>query len=254
MGDDLYVKRGKNFSKMELHWHEYYELIYYYDSNVSCNVNGDIINMSSGDLYFLTPFDFHQTVNTRRDNSIDFINISFSADFLDKEIADKIVGAYYIKGVKSDLNIITLLEMVENKEELLSRGSVHRLLNVLVELICRKGTPITASNDFSYRADMLKKVYEYVNENFEHQITLSSIAEHFHLTPAYFSSWFSSNAGRTFVQYLTAFRLNFSKQLLLSTDLSVTQICYDSGFTSLSHFLRVFKKQYGVSPSKLRKN
>lgn len=254
MGDDLYVKRGNQFNKMELHWHEYFELIYYYDCSVRCNVNGDNIYMKSGDLYFLTPFDFHKTENLRQDGSIAFINVSFSSDFLDKDVSEKIGSAYYIKGEKLDNKILTLLEMVENKDGMLSRGNIKRILNVLVALITRIGDPIAISKDFSYRSDMLRKVFEYISSNFAREINLSDVAEYFHLTPSYFSSWFSTNAGCTFIQYLTTFRLKFAKQLLQSTDLSVTQICFDCGFTSLSHFLRVFKKHYGVSPSKLRKN
>jgi AraC-like DNA-binding protein len=59
--------------------------------------------------------------------------------------------------------------------------------------------------------------------------------------------------GLSVTQYLNQFRLTKAKQLLSETDFSITRICFDVGFNSLTHFERVFKHIEGQSPSEYRK-
>jgi AraC-like DNA-binding protein len=56
----------------------------------------------------------------------------------------------------------------------------------------------------------------------------------------------------TYTDFVNQYRINYSKQLLLQ-DLSISAICYESGFENLSYFNRVFKKQVGMSPSQFKK-
>ena len=57
-----------------------------------------------------------------------------------------------------------------------------------------------------------------------------------------------------FSEYVSKMRLNYAAVLLAETNESVTDICFASGYGNLSHFLRCFKKEYGVSPKKYRAN
>ena len=94
---------------------------------------------------------------------------------------------------------------------------------------------------------------EYISEHFGEQITLDDIAKEMHLAPTYFSTLFSKTLGVTFISYLSTVRMNYAKQLLVYSDKSVTRICFECGFSSLSHFLREFKKQNGITPTEFRK-
>lgn len=99
----------------------------------------------------------------------------------------------------------------------------------------------------------LRRALLYVHHHFRENVTLAEAASRAGFTPNYFSECFHQAMGISFQNYLLALRLRLSKSLLRASDMSVTEICYASGFHTLSHFQRVFKRQYGLTPSAYRR-
>jgi AraC-like DNA-binding protein len=83
-------------------------------------------------------------------------------------------------------------------------------------------------------------------------LALEEMAEIACLSPFHFSRVFRKVAGTTPGAYLTAVRMDWAKRLLLSTDLSVTEVCFETGFSSLGTFTSRFSNLVGVTPSRLR--
>lgn len=98
----------------------------------------------------------------------------------------------------------------------------------------------------------LQTVLDYVGKNFGSDITVESMARSCHVSYSYFSRQFSEAMGRSFHDYLTIVRLSAAEQLLITTQKSVTEISYDTGFSSLSYFSRRFSEKNGLSPSDYR--
>jgi AraC-like DNA-binding protein len=73
------------------------------------------------------------------------------------------------------------------------------------------------------------------------------------LSANYFSECFHRVVGTPFQTYLADTRLEFAKALLGVSQLSVTEVCYASGFNTLAHFERMFKRKYGHTPSRYRR-
>ena len=250
MGEDIHIKSGKSFKNVELHWHDYYELIVYYDADVDCYLNGDEFKLVDNAAYLLTPYDFHKTVNRRDDESISFLNISFSENAFDNEVIRRIKNTRLVRCTSAEDPIIKIAKLIDELSQTTKEYAIS-LARVLVGLICERGECINGI-DGSLKNNFVKKVSEYVAENFMHTISLSSVSDYLHLAPAYFSSRFSKLTGYTFVRYLTIFRLNYAKELLIHSEKTITDICFESGFSNLSHFLRVFKNHFGIAPAKYR--
>jgi len=81
---------------------------------------------------------------------------------------------------------------------------------------------------------------------------LSDVARAACLSPYHFHRSFTVAFGKTPHQYLTAHRLERAAQLLRRTPMSVTQICFDSGFESLGSFSSLFRRNFGTSPREFR--
>jgi AraC-like DNA-binding protein len=92
----------------------------------------------------------------------------------------------------------------------------------------------------------------HVDRHFREPLTLAGVAAQAHLSPNYFSERFRAVTGTSFQSYLQQRRLAFAHSLLAATGLGVTEVCYASGFGSLSHFGRAFRSRYGVAPTALR--
>lgn len=109
-------------------------------------------------------------------------------------------------------------------------------------------------NDKSGRNTIEKEMISYIQQNFMEKISLKEFSEQFHLSEKYISRYFKEHFHITLSQYITHLRLEHAKQLLQDTDIPVTEIAMQSGYQNVSYFIRSFKKTYGVSPLKYRKN
>ncbi len=121
--------------------------------------------------------------------------------------------------------------------------SVH-----VAEIIGRLASPgmRSASNK------QLEPAVRYIRDHFQEPITLEELADLCSMSKSHFIRSFGKYANRTPHEYLLAYRLAHSKQLLLTTDLSIEQIAEECGFNSASHFARAFRKANEISPTEFR--
>ena len=93
-----------------------------------------------------------------------------------------------------------------------------------------------------------------INANYMNKITLHSISENLHINSAYLSVLFKKEMGINFTDYLNSLRIKRSKELLVTTNLSLLDISLQTGFEEQSYFTKVFKKLVGCNPNKYRHN
>ena len=94
----------------------------------------------------------------------------------------------------------------------------------------------------------------YLQEHLAEEVSLSVLAEQFHLNPQYISQLFKSEIGVGFLTYLTNIRMEKAKKLLLSTSLSIAEMAEQSGYGDYRVFTKVFKKTEGSTPSQYRRD
>lgn len=97
-------------------------------------------------------------------------------------------------------------------------------------------------------------ITRYLQEHLSEEISLSVLAEKFHLSGQYISQLFKSEIGVNFLAYLTNIRMENAKKLLLSSSLSIAEISEQSGYGDYRVFTKVFKKSEGVTPSQYRRD
>ncbi len=101
---------------------------------------------------------------------------------------------------------------------------------------------------------LISKARSFIDDNYCSKITLDDIAKSVHLSPIYFHNLFSNATGQTPYQYILEKRLSLAKHLLLFSEKPLTEIAFESGFSSQSYFNFVFKKELGVTPKQYQKN
>lgn len=112
----------------------------------------------------------------------------------------------------------------------------------------------TESNLFTQQERLVLSAKSYINANYMKTITLTDIASKFHLTEHYFSQVFKSTEGRTFMAYLTHIRLEESCKLLENPSLTIYMVSESVGYSDSKYFSRIFRREYGVTPSQYRRN
>ena len=101
-------------------------------------------------------------------------------------------------------------------------------------------------------AERVKRVIELMHGDPSRSFTLGKMAESVNLSPPYFCSLFKSITGVPPAKYLKSLRMQQAAMLLTTTFLSVKEIVRRVGLTDESHFVRDFKRLYGVTPSEYR--
>lgn len=108
-------------------------------------------------------------------------------------------------------------------------------------------TGIKVSND-----EWIIQIESYLKNNFKRKITLNIIAEDCHSSPYYLQRTFKKMVNKTPLTYLSEIRLNYAKNLLKDTELTINNISLQSGFSSDTYFMTFFKKETGITPSEFR--
>ncbi|WP_297428448.1 response regulator [Clostridium sp.] len=102
---------------------------------------------------------------------------------------------------------------------------------------------------------LIEKAKQYIKDNYsDYDISVETLCSKLHVSPTYFSTIFKRETGMNFVNYLTTLRLEEAVKLLNTTDDKTYIIAEKVGYPEANYFSYVFKKKFGVSPSKYRKN
>jgi AraC-like DNA-binding protein len=139
------------------------------------------------------------------------------------------------------------IELFLNGEEREAKDNNHLTLE-------KKGDFVSLELDSNAQElqKRIKRAIAFMEEHYSDGISLKQIARAAFLSYYHFCRLFRKQMGITCNKYLSILRIRKAKELLSQTELSVTEICYEAGFNSLTHFERVFKKLEGVTPSAYR--
>lgn len=99
----------------------------------------------------------------------------------------------------------------------------------------------------------IKRVLTKIRNDYSSQLTLETLALEAKLNPRYLCRAFKEATGRTPINYLNYYRIECAAEQLCISYISVTEIALSCGFSDISYFNRLFKRQKGVSPSAYRK-
>ena len=99
----------------------------------------------------------------------------------------------------------------------------------------------------------MNEVYDYITNNFMHEITLKDVANKAHMNPSSFSRYFKQSTGKSLTAFLHDIRIGYACKLLIQDTMNIAQIIYESGFRNQAHFNSVFLENKGMTPWEYRK-
>ncbi len=103
-----------------------------------------------------------------------------------------------------------------------------------------------------FNSDKIEKVYNYVRKNHNHKIMLNEVASLLNMSIVSFSRLIKQRTGKSFVDFVNEIRLGYATRMIIETNKSISEICYECGFNNISNFNRTFKKRQNFTPSQFR--
>ena len=88
----------------------------------------------------------------------------------------------------------------------------------------------------------------YIYMHFKESLSIEEVSAHVHYSANYFYHSFQKNTGISFQKFLHNLRMVYAKNLMKFTDLSISDICYECGYSSVQYFSTAFRKEFGKSP------
>ena len=229
----------------DTHSHEFFELEYIIGGEGSYTLDGKTYEIREGMFFLMTPINFHSV----RTSDASVFNVMFSENICSAELlarcTDKKSGlGFEVRREDKAFFVSILSELCRDEHEPLYTAS---LLNSLLfkSLEYKKGGASAPSG--------VARAVIYLLRHFRENPSLTTVASVAGYTPSYFSARFKEEMGESFKQYLDRLRFDYARKLLEHTDLTVAQICRESGFEDYPNFVRRFSARFGHSPNKSRK-
>lgn len=247
------------------HWHDDVELIVVLSGAMEYNVNGEIISMQAGEGIFVNARQLHYGFSSTR-CECDFIcvllhplrlcsSLRLEQQYLMPLLSDGAIPYHHLRGEaqweKQVLADVTAMHESRKTEaaELLYQSLFYRIWwNLHTHLNpSKKGRPAV-----NRRLASLKDMLAYIEANYQNHITLEEISAAGNVGRTSCCALFQKYVNQSPNIYLIHYRLGKGAELLLNTDMSVSEICYEVGFSGASYFAEMFRKRYGCSPSQYR--
>lgn len=269
--DSIYPE-GRGY--MDLHWHEELQFTLVREGSIRMTVNGVSSHLSAGEAIFINKDALHITDYMTDD-----------AVYISLDVPERILGFWpssrmeqnYVLPYTDDpfFTSFTIRGACEwEKEWLILLGDIcDRFLKepaeffeyevstrvVALWLLLIRNADLSSHADisraFAYRKQQrLQKMLSYIHSNYQNKLLVKNIAAAGSVSEAECNRCFNEVVGMTPTQYLLKCRYLRSRELLIATNMSITDIALAVGFNDVSYFIQCFSKQAGMTPREFRRS
>lgn len=266
------INGNSNLNMSKNHYHRTYEIYYQLNGEKYYFIKDKTYHIKSGDIVLINSYDLHRTSAVNSDTT-ERILVRINENFI-----NKIENSYgridlfsffrdnspilRLSPTASDTIKVQLFKMLTHYNIFKDKNDgltdlYMRTLTVEILILLNQLYPSNQYKVFVHPSSMHKKISEaviYINSNYMNDINLNSVSYKFHISKYYFARLFKVITGLTFIDYLNIIRLKESQTLLLQTNLTISRISGDVGYSDSSYFCRIFKKYYHISPAQYRKH
>ena len=271
-GEDIAVLKHPRYLFPLEHRHSFFEILYVFSGSCINTIDGKIQKLGEGSICIIPPSVDHSiAVNEDAGLVLNFIvrSSTFNQSFTELLDSNDILATFFNEIIYSNKYRKYLLfhtgDALVLKNIALamfdtyhSKGSYYnRIMNgyfmvLMGTLLQSNESTVEYPESYFEKYDIVPKLLDYI-KNHAGSVTLEDCAKRFHFSQRYLGRLVKKATGFTFPQYLTHAKMEIAKKMLLQNDISLEKIATMLGYNDSSYFIRVFKKEFGRTPSDYRK-
>lgn len=255
-----------------VHAHKYIEVLYCISGVHEILLNRKLYTFSKGDMVLINSKELHQIKAITNEIS-DYIVVRFEPDILYTSYQNAFELKYLLPFTLNETaakkvfpsDVIEKTFLPEIFQELLKdytektycyefaiRTNICRIFLWILRYWKQNGVVMHSAISDDRLIEQFKPALEYINKHCARDISASDMAEFCHMSYSYFSRMFKKVVNKSFREYLNYQRIKKAELLLATTDLSITDIAMQTGFSTSSYFIQQFKLIKHVSPKQFR--
>lgn len=248
------------------HWHDELEFIIVTEGKMRYYVNGKNVSLDVGDGFFINTRRLHSSLSP--DNVgckyICFLihpTLLCASAYIEEKYVQPVLngGLDFMVLHKDDPDAGRVLDIIREAYELSYKPDFEltvqkSIFDLWYEVYKLTDFSPRAAAPQSYHLSALKDMIEYINKHYSEKVTLEQIGRAGGFGETSCCRIFKKYTNKTPLGFLIDHRLQKGVELLLSTDMTVTEISNSTGFSSPSYFSEMFKKSYGCSPREYKLN
>lgn len=267
----VYIRKGTlssypNYSA-ESHWHDDAEFILILAGSMQYNINGEIVTLERGEGIFVNARQFHFGYSANKKECV-FVCVLLHPIALcaSRGIEEKFVQPilrneqipFYRFTQKNEWEkrvLDAIKEMYDVREDKAFELKIQRTFYEIWIELYENAISIETKHDFqSHHLFALREMISFLHKNFKEKLTLNRIASAGKVSKTGCCAIFKRYTNKTPNNFLIDLRLRKAVELLSDTDMTISEISYEVGFSGASYFTETFHENYGCTPSEYRKN
>lgn len=230
-------------------------------------IDDEYYDIKAGDMIICNANVYHQNIPIEgEDASVEFCTGFTDYHFKNMPENTIVLGRkekviHLSSSAKREVSRLCYDMLAENEDNqigkyfMLKAQLIQMIMLIMREII---ETPQVTQKSYNFetysKSYAVKRIINYLMENYEHKISLDQIAHNMYLSPVYISKIFKEETGESPINYLIKIRLEKAKEILEETqEGSIKSIATQIGYDDVYHFSKLFKKYYGISPQNYRK-
>lgn len=255
-GEAVCLLRSSVADFYPLHAHDFFELELVVQGDGFHYLNGQVLPLRPGAIFLLTPADVHRL---KAASPLALLSLKVARAKAPEALGRLLDACQSARCAWLDweecgefFDLFAQVESALCSEAFYGEARLYALVTLmLARLFDLSPQAVAPSADATYR--QLQRAVAYMQANCTRPLTLGRAAREAALSPCYFSDCFKKYVGCGFSEYLARCRVERARLFLSTTDKSVTEIAYASGFGSLSNFARAFRRYAGATASAYRR-
>lgn len=259
--EDIFVYRN---GVINPHWHNEFEIIYLDKGYGKFYIDGDEYKIKAGDFLFVNSGSIHSGEELVR-RSIGYA-IVFDLKLLFSEDPDYCKHEYFLPLLNKKVYIPALInddfirdDIKKIIDSFLEKSYGYELCikSLLFDIFWRLFKYYAKKQQeggrLGYKTERIKDVLNYINQNYNKDLSLDELSKQVDMSKFYLCRLFKDSLKMSPIEYINKIRVEKSVELLINTDMSISEIALECGFNNISYFIKVFKKYMNITPLKFRK-